>query len=239
MPTLQIISDTHFEFQADHGKKFVEELPVAGDILVIAGDMCQVIDDTTTWPDAMTRLLERFQHVVYVLGNHEYFGSSFEEVGDFLPRYARGRENLHILVNRRKVICGVPFVGTTLWYGPEAGGMLSSEVHYISDSEVIHAMNILGRKFLDDEVQQGDIVVTHHLPAHGSIAPRFVGDPLNVFFMSDCEQIIMDRRPKLWLHGHTHDACDYMFGETRIVCNPLGYPRERGVMFNKTLTIDV
>ena len=32
--------------------------------------------------------------------------------------------------------------------------------------------------------------------------------------------------PKLWIHGHTHERCDYQLGTTRVVANPLGYPNE-------------
>ena len=34
------------------------------------------------------------------------------------------------------------------------------------------------------------------------------------------------RQPKLWIHGHSHDRCDYSLGKTRVVANPMGYPKE-------------
>ena len=30
--------------------------------------------------------------------------------------------------------------------------------------------------------------------------------------------------PRLWIHGHTHGSKDYMLGDTRVICNPGGYP---------------
>lgn len=33
--------------------------------------------------------------------------------------------------------------------------------------------------------------------------------------------------PELWIHGHTHVPCDYELLDTRIVCNPRGYPGEK------------
>jgi Icc-related predicted phosphoesterase len=36
----------------------------------------------------------------------------------------------------------------------------------------------------------------------------------------------MKKPPKLIVHGHTHEACDYMIGDTRVVCHPRGYPKE-------------
>jgi Icc-related predicted phosphoesterase len=235
---IQLISDLHLEFHRDHGREFISELPVVGDVLVIAGDMCPILDGTDTWRSAMVALLEKFPHVVYVPGNHDYFGSSFAAVGDFLPMFARGR-NMSVLVNQRRIIQGVPFIGTTLWYGAETHGMLSCDAYNIADSQLIHPMNMLGREFLAAEVQADDVVVTHHLPSYGSVAPQFVGSDLNVFFVSDCEDIISARRPQLWLHGHTHTSCDHVVCDTRVVCNPHGYPSERRSEFVNDLVIEV
>ena len=33
-------------------------------------------------------------------------------------------------------------------------------------------------------------------------------------------------QPKLWIHGHSHDRCDYLLRKTRVVANPLGYPND-------------
>ena len=69
-------------------------------------------------------------------------------------------------------------------------------------------------------------MVTHHLPAMMSIAKRFGNDLLNAAFASRLEDIIEKTRPELWIHGHTHVPCDYELFETRVICNPRGYPRE-------------
>jgi hypothetical protein len=72
------------------------------------------------------------------------------------------------------------------------------------------------------------IVVTHHAPSLNSIHPDFIryGDS-NYFFASDYDEFILDNpNIKLWVHGHVHSPFDYMLGETRIVCNPRGYPKE-------------
>ena len=51
---------------------------------------------------------------------------------------------------------------------------------------------------------------------------------MNYYFASDLDNFILDNQNiKLWIHGHVHDPFDYKIGETRVVCNPLGYPRER------------
>ena len=70
------------------------------------------------------------------------------------------------------------------------------------------------------------VVVTHHAPSPLSIAPCFVGSPLNPAFASDLTSTIMRYRPELWIHGHVHHSVGYLVGETQVVCNPRGYANE-------------
>jgi Icc-related predicted phosphoesterase len=71
-------------------------------------------------------------------------------------------------------------------------------------------------------------------------APRYANDPLNPAFASRLESLIEEYQPALWIHGHTHDPCDYELFRTRIVCNPRGYPGEHGhAGFKPDLTVVV
>lgn len=69
------------------------------------------------------------------------------------------------------------------------------------------------------------VVVGHHAPTKKSVKPQYENDTLvNGAYSSDLSEFILDRpQIKLWTHGHTHDAFDYMVGDTRVVCNPRGY----------------
>lgn len=72
-----------------------------------------------------------------------------------------------------------------------------------------------------------DIILTHFPPSIKSIADKYQGDPTNPYFVNDIpDEEIQAIGAKLWVHGHVHSAFDYMIGETRIICNPLGYPGE-------------
>jgi Icc-related predicted phosphoesterase len=79
------------------------------------------------------------------------------------------------------------------------------------------------RELLARELRPGDVVISHHLPSHRVVHPKYVGDPMNVIFVCDVEDLIVERRPRLWLHGHTHETLDVTLGDTRVVCNPFGY----------------
>ena len=97
------------------------------------------------------------------------------------------------------------------------------------------------RRFIDTALRADSIktvVVTHHLPHAKSIPPRFKGDLLNAAYASDLSGVIEQGRPALWVHGHTHDSCDYDLGSTRVVCNPRGYDDENRD-FNSALVVEI
>jgi Icc-related predicted phosphoesterase len=90
----------------------------------------------------------------------------------------------------------------------------------------VYEQNAAFEKLLATEVRADDVVVTHHLPAFESVPARFARSAMNAFFVCDIAPRVRERQPKLWIHGHSHDRCDYQLGATRVVANPLGYPNE-------------
>ncbi|WP_114945901.1 metallophosphoesterase [Microvirga calopogonii] len=70
------------------------------------------------------------------------------------------------------------------------------------------------------------VVVTHHAPYPESVDPRYIGSPMNPAFASDLGDMIWDRQPAMWVHGHVHHTTGYMLGGTMIACNPRGYGNE-------------
>jgi Icc-related predicted phosphoesterase len=72
-----------------------------------------------------------------------------------------------------------------------------------------------------------NVVLSHHAPSPRSLHPDFKGHPSNAAFASDLSALIDDGKPNLWVHGHVHHFLDYQQGQTRVLCNPRGYRRER------------
>lgn len=66
------------------------------------------------------------------------------------------------------------------------------------------------------------VVVTHHGPHRGSLAPRFAADWVSTGYLSELPMHFFDV-PVLWVHGHTHTSHDYQVGGCRVLCNPRGY----------------
>ncbi len=241
---IQPVSDLHLEFEQDQGQRFALSLPVLGDVLVLGGDILPLLRATQI-RETLGWFCHRFPRVIYVAGNHEYYETSPAPASDLLASCAREFPNLHVLDAATVEIDGTRFVGATLWYP-----LTPDEANYrpfLADFALIqqfvpwvHETHARHLAFLEQTVRPGDVVVTHFVPHPRSIAPQFEGSPLNRFFVAeDAAPLVEHRGARLWLHGHTHTSFDYRVGDTRVVCNPRGYPAEPGTSMNPELIIEV
>ena len=232
MVNVRFFSDLHCEFMEDRGRGFIESLdPTGADVLVIAGDL--------TNPALLGWTLEMFlkqfpeADIVFVLGNHDYYGMSLEGALFEAKSISLSNPRLHVLEREAVEIRGQRFFGATLWYPISyaldpivfARWQSWSDYRWIEQS----ARDIPGvyektLKDMEQQLEPGDIVVTHMLPSPASIAPQWRGVKTNAFFLGDCTGIIAAKRPKLWIHGHTHCHMDYYLGQTQVVANPRGLP---------------
>jgi Icc-related predicted phosphoesterase len=227
---LQLLSDLHFEFHRDGGRSFANSLDPTGiDVLVLAGDIAVA----EGLPPALTLLCGRFRDaaVVYVHGNHEFYGSDRNSVLDITKRTQAENPNLVWLDSSGVQLSGFNFLGAPLWFPPstvdERLKHAMNDFSAIDDFESwVYEENARALAFFDRQLRPGDIVVTHHLPSQRCVAPRFAGHPLNPFFVCDLTGLIMERRPRLWLHGHSHASVHTQIGETTVLCNPFGYAVE-------------
>jgi hypothetical protein len=81
---------------------------------------------------------------------------------------------------------------------------------------------------LEVPFQGPTVVITHHAPHAGSLAPELGQDDLSPSYVSQLPASMFEV-PVLWVHGHTHHRFDYRVGGCRVVCNPRGYTlRNRG-----------
>jgi hypothetical protein len=99
------------------------------------------------------------------------------------------------------------------------------------------------KKWLSKEIQKSEesriVVVTHHAPSILSIREKDRNDPLRAAYASNMDDFISSSKVTLWVHGHIHTASDYHVGETRIICNPLGYPDMPKRGFNPELMVEI
>lgn len=228
---LQIMSDLHLEFEPFRYRE------TDADVVILAGDI-GVKAKGVEWAMKIDK------PVIYVMGNHEYYGSSLPRQLEKCQDIANG-SNVHFLENDIATIDGVNFFGCTLWTDFELhGSEYASKVlagRHMNDYQAIRSsgtysklhpnktqeLSIESQKWLDESLKEHEgetnVVVTHHLPSEKSCSSEYKSSNLNPCYASNLEALILDRNPALWVHGHTHDAFDYHIDKTRIICNPKGY----------------
>ena len=91
-----------------------------------------------------------------------------------------------------------------------------------------HSFKFIKRK-VEENKHKPIVIVTHHAPSPYAIAEKYKGDLLNASFVSNLNKFIIDHpQIRLWCFGHVHNPCDFILGETRLVCCPFGYNNENG-----------
>lgn len=228
---IHLISDLHLDHDAEADAEFIRNLqPQPGiDVLVLAGDWFSVSRPQET-ETLFKRLLDCYPDVVVVPGNHDYWRASPGEA-EAAMRPPGAMDRLHVLTTSSPttVINGQTFIGGAMWY-PEPNPRLSQSFIDMRQIKTTKSWFFDQFKALKALLEASDltraVVVTHHLPHPNSTPVKFRGSPTDHFFMTNMTDLIMKKEPMLWLHGHTHDACDYKVSKTRIVCNPRGYPFE-------------
>ena len=241
---IQIFSDIHCEHMADLGRSFVDGLdPTGVDVLVLAGDICTVQDGLL---NVLTWFCAKFKRVVFCAGNHEYYGSDRGKVNGVLSKAQQRNANLHLFNRDVLVLEGKRFLGATMWFPPTKASFLLAPAWSDFSSiqglaKWVYEANRMDVAYLRREVQEGDIVITHYLPSWLSVHPRFAMEPSNCFFVCPVEDLITERKPALWVHGHTHCSMDYKLGDTRVVCNPFGYADKHALnpQFREELIIEI
>lgn len=263
---IKIVSDLHLESWGEvTDSKIIYHFPFHEDeldtTLIIAGDL---------GPIAYRGLLElflshmcsRFKYVIYVLGNHEFYGS---ELNYTRTKIKSGMffSNLYLLDDDIIELEGIKFIGSTLWTDMDKCSPIAmttasrglNDFHYIKiannekngtlspmDSYNLHlaSMSFI-EKELNSDFEGPIVIVTHHLPSELSIDPKYLGSPLNCCFASNLTNFIEKYSDKivLWVHGHTHSSMDYFIDSTRIVCNPMGYSASENGDFNENLIIEI
>lgn len=232
---IQLASDLHLEFieKKFPGERIIEPAPGA-DLLVLAGDVHNGIKAVAAFADWPVPVL-------YLPGNHEFYGQSWEQSRADL-RMACAGSNIMFMDNDRFEFEGVRFLGCTMWTDFRLDGFKQSQCmaaveEALNDYQVIRtqegtlrARDTLvdheqSRRWLERELATPftgkTVVVTHHGPHPLSIHPRHLGDRVNAGFVCDLTPLV--RLADLWLHGHVHDSFDYQVEGCRVVANPAGY----------------
>lgn len=243
---LQILSDLHLEINKQYTSF---DVPISSNHLILAGDIgrLQDYDEYLLFLQKQTR---NFDLVFLVLGNHEFYNTSFEaglEKAKYLEQEPCLNGRLVLLHQRRYDIPGtrISVLGCTLWsrIPVEAREIVQakikdfkniqrwtvdrhnaaheSDLDWLRDQvEVIHQEN---EAVSDKKDTRSIVVVTHHAPSlQRTSSPRHAQNPWSTAFGTD---LLSERWDgvKLWVFGHTHYTTEFREKGIRVVSNQRGY----------------
>jgi predicted phosphohydrolase len=247
---LHVLSDLHLE-QGPFGPRGVES-----DAVVLAGDIA-----TGTRGLDWARRWAGDRPVLYVAGNHEFYGHEMPGLIDQLRRAAAG-SSVRVLENDELTLDGVRFLGCTLWsdfdfdgserraeamrlcervvndykqirFGPQARALAAR------DTRMLH---LSSRRWLAARLAQPytgpTVVITHHSPLIRTRPPVPQLRALAGAFASDVTELMGADRVALWIYGHTHRVADLEVRGTRVLSNPRGYPHQPVAGFDPTCMVE-
>ena len=245
---LHILSDLHLEFAGFRVPS------VDCDVVILAGD-------THVGCEGIAWAADTFgdRPVVYVPGNHEYYGYALPKHVADMRRATRGT-SVHVLDRGVLELDGVRILGCTLWTDfaldghPRLARRLADETlwDYREISVLPRGRHLQpadtarrhhqARRWLQDELARASgptVVATHHAPSRQSVSPEADDKPYTPAYASNLDDLVAGSGAALWIHGHTHLPRDYRLGATRVVCNPRGYPGQNADTFDPGLVLEV
>jgi len=223
----------------------IPDSPVA-DVGIFAGDIGVFHDEDQIF-DFFVAMKERYEHIIYVLGNHEFYHMDYhatlikaeqlaKDLGINVMDICLGTDNLEL--------DGVKFWGSTLWTDFNNGDWYAKRAvgNGLNDFRVIKSNN---RHFSVTECEainkrtreainwDADVIITHHAPLMVP-NPNFpTTDTSYGFYNPGLEDKIAESDVKLMIYGHTHHSVDFDLNGTRIVANCHGY-ESRYAEFNNS-----
>lgn len=239
---IQVISDTHFEsLRAEPNWEI--EFPIVGDVLILAGDIGSPHSDGY-WK-FIQYCSKNCKLVLIVPGNHEFFGSTVEEIEQVMEAKAKLFNNVTIF-QRKYVVLNNEYVilGATLWsFIPSH--LEKQMTEFAADFRPGGIKNCTPQKFNEwfnrdkkwieegikffTERKMKIIIATHYLPIFNLCEPKYVNSWTQHAFSTDLSYLF----PYIsyWCYGHVHyNPTDsniltlIAFPKLKFVFNQKGYP---------------
>lgn len=240
---------------------------VATDVHSNVRDLSDVINDVgysndvRKWREFLQHVNDNWSNVFYLAGNHEHYKGRWNRTVDILREEVSYYPNIHFMDQDKVVIDDIQFLGASLWTDLNkddpitrlsAKGMMNDyrAIKIIKDGafQYLHPEITLAKHRSDLEWfrtqlqldSRKAVIMTHHAPSRQSIHANFKDQHImNGAFFSDLDELMLDNEHLvLWTHGHVHNCFDYQIGNTRVICNPHGYPSENSY-FNPNVVVEI
>ncbi|KAI0378962.1 phosphoesterase [Hypomontagnella monticulosa] len=233
----QVLSDLHLEVGQQYS---VFDFPTTAPNLILAGDI-GLLSHYDAYLDFLQKQTARYDRVILVLGNHEFYGLDFAtalSTAKKLEKEPRLEGKLYLLQQTRIDLPGaITILGCTLWshVPDEAKGIVSQKVNdfrkiknwTVDQHNDAHKSDLTWLKAELDNVDPGRsvLVVTHHAPlVQRTSRPEHIRNPWTSAFATD---VVSGDKTwgliKYWVYGHTHYTTEFEKHGIRVVSNQRGY----------------
>lgn len=230
------LSDLHLESDKNLSDFNLIVSEKCADLAILAGD----ISTGTNAIHFIQHLIDLGYTVIYILGNHEFWGHDTEQTIKSWRVIADKTEHLYFLEKDTVTINNIDFIGTCLWsslgtkeISESIDWFLKRALKTASDFENIQNFKpdymrhyfFEAKKYIFEQLNpdRKQVVITHYAPSEQSSLDIFKGDIKRPLWFSELGHEISYSNIIYWIHGHMHNSSDYFIYNTNILCNPRGY----------------
>jgi len=250
---IQYCSDLHLEFP--HNKEFIKNNPIipSAKTLVLAGDILpfQLIDDFSYFFDDLS---DKFEHVYWIPGNHEYYGADINfRSNSFCEKI---RTNINLINNQSVKIDNTNLIFSTLWskIGEENRFIIQNTLtdfkaikdgEYLLEIEKFNSLHKNAVDFLTTTLNtfknEKNVVISHHIPTFLNYPEEHRQSNVNQGFATELHDLIYESSIDYWIYGHHHSHVpEFEINNTKLINNQLGYVKfNKNKLFKTDIVIEV
>jgi predicted phosphohydrolase len=208
--------------------------------------------------------------VIIVAGNHEFFYSNIDCTIRDLRRQYSGENGVYFLEDQSVEIHGYTIIGATLWsdFSTKFNNTnKKNAIKYIDrnvkDFKLIskgHSNEYYTTKdailkfeqsktFIGSTLKKTNpektIVVTHFPPSLNILNMNYESsdeNPISGYFTANCEDLIHEHKPLIWISAHNHWNANRKIGSTLMISNQYCYPWEENMnntKFNRNFILNL
>lgn len=250
---IRYASDLHLEFYDNRQWLRLQPLEGKGGLLLLAGDIMP-FTELGRLREFYARWGDQYDHVLWVPGNHEYYGGDINERSGRLDE--KLTSNVRLLNDEVWYAPGLRILCTTLWTPIAEEDEVIMQNHMADYSAILdnghllkprrtsalHAASLAWlRSELAKPFEGHTVVVTHHVPTFRNYPPEFEDSALSGAFAVDLDDLVVNSGAYAWIYGHHHrNIPAFELGNTRMLTNQLGYLQEgEGTGFGYRVHLDL
>lgn len=237
MPRFQYISDIHLEDSDINNVNLI--LTPSAEYLILAGDIGKIT--TPCLYEFMQSCSIAFEKTFVVLGNHDYYGFTFESVDAWWTRLCLRLPNIIFLNNKIVPVDNILVCGTTFWSCPDKRAKyklplfrntgFGRERLTCDDYAWLHVeckLFIHNASNYARNEGKSLLVITHYPPLFSVLRPIYLLNgvpfqPKSSYYASNCAEDLKRWCVDTWVFGHTAYngkwETESSIGKTKLVAN--------------------